>query len=302
MGKWAKIKCLFMLGMAFLYVPVNAAELSNGKQFDLNPVELDNNPVELGAAVPSNSLTSPVLSSNAAPDTPVILTTRPSFTDAWLTVPLGSFQAENGATFADNTDSTRGWILPESLLKLGVTSNTELRFSVPNFNCFRHRRDGVLMNQFGDIAVGISHHRLLPGKIDMAIIPTLNLPTGANPVSSNSLDPQFRVVAAKSTTPRLTLASQIDARWYTNQNAYSKVVLNPTGIAYYTFTKRLSGFLEYGAFIPSEGKSTHYVQGGALYLLTKRQQLDVRMAAGLNKQSSDFLVGFGYSFRVDGLF
>ena len=39
-----------------------------------------------------------------------------------------------------------------------------------------------------------------------------------------------------------------------------------------------------------------------LFLPTPRQQLDLRVAAGLNGASSDFLVGFGYSFRLDGLF
>ncbi len=60
--------------------------------------------------------------------------------------------------------------------------------------------------------------------------------------------------------------------------------------------------MEYSGFFPTTGASTQYLQGGLLYLLTRRQQLDVRMAVGLNKNSPDFLVGFGYSFRIDGLF
>jgi hypothetical protein len=60
--------------------------------------------------------------------------------------------------------------------------------------------------------------------------------------------------------------------------------------------------LEYAASIPTEGKSSHYAQTGALYLLSPRNQVDVRVAAGLNPTAPDFLIGFGYSFRVDGLF
>jgi len=236
------------------------------------------------------------------PDIPPIITTRPSFTDSWLTIPKGSFQAENGATFTDNGDGTKSWILPETLLKVGVAKNTEIRFGVPNYTYLKLDHSDSLINNFGDISAGISHHVALPGKVDLAIIPFVNLPTGANKASSNSVDPQLRLVVAKYLAPKLVVSSQMDARWNTGRHAAARVVMNPTFISYYSFTNKLSGFAEYGGFIPTSGKSSHYIQGGALYLLTKRQQVDVRVAMGLNKQASDFLVGFGYSFRIDNLF
>jgi hypothetical protein len=76
----------------------------------------------------------------------------------------------------------------------------------------------------------------------------------------------------------------------------------PSFINYYSFTPKWIGFLEYGSFILSEGKSSQFVQSGALFLPTPRQQIDARIAVGLNKTSPNLLVGFGYSFRVDGLF
>lgn len=265
---------------------------------------LDFSPVELTQAAPgseSENAAQPVNPATAS-SPPVILTTRPSFTDAWLTVPQGSLQVENGATYTDNSDKTRSWILPESLLKVGVTDNTEFRFSVPNYTYLRQDDEGKIINNLGDITAGISHHVALPKKIDLAIIPFLNIPTGANNISSNALDPQLRMVVAKYLTPKLVVASQIDARWNTGKNRAAAVVLNPTGIAYYSFTDKLSGFLEYGGFIPTTGKTQQFIQGGALYLLTKRQQVDIRIATGLNRHSSDIVVGFGYSFRIDGLF
>lgn len=260
----------------------------------LNPQPADINDTALPP--PDNKATP------SGPTLPVILTTRPSFTDAWLTVPQGSFQVESGATYTDNSGKTRSWILPESLLKIGLTDHTEFRFSVPNYTQIRDDNAGQLTNNFGDITVGFSHHRALPGKIDLTIIPFLNIPAGANNVSTNSLDPQLRLVAARYFTPKFVVASQIDARWNKGKNALADVVLNPTGIAYYSFTDKITGFIEYGGFIPTRGKSSQFIQGGALYLLTKRQQLDLRVATGLNRNSSDFLVGAGYSFRIDGLF
>ena len=239
---------------------------------------------------------------NATVEPPVIVTTRPSFTDSWLAIPQGSLQVESGVTYSDNGNETRSWVLPESMIKLGVGKNTEFRFTVPNYTYLRDDDAGKLANNFGDMTIGLSHHIALPWKLDLALIPFLNVPTGANNVSSNSLDPQMRVVLAKTVTPKLVIASQMDARWYTGKDASARVVMNPTLIGYYNFTPKLAMFLEYGGFIPTEGDDAHYAQGGFLYLPTPRQQWDIRLATGLNKAASDIVVGFGYSFRVDGLF
>lgn len=241
-------------------------------------------------------------STEPAPAIPNISTSRPSFTDAVTTVPQGSLQAENGATFTDNRGGTYSWLLPETLLRLGITKNTELRYTVPNDTYLGDRQPGSLANNFGDTSVGLSHHLMAPGKIDVALIPILNLPTGANKISTNSVDPQFRLVGAKNITPKLLVSSMFDVRWNTGKSAPANVVMLPTFISYYSFTPKLTGFLEYAGIIPTEGKTSQFIQSGALYLLAPRHQVDARIAVGLNKTSPNILVGFGYSFRVDGLF
>lgn len=233
---------------------------------------------------------------------PSIGTSRPSFTDANTTVPQGSFQVESGATYTDYSGGTRSWTTPETLLRLGATKNTELRFTTPSYTYLRADHSGRLLNNFGDISAGLSHHFALPGKIDMAVIPILNIPTGADIASSNSLDPQLRVSIGHAVTSKLAIGGHLDTRWNTGRAATAKAVLNPTFITYYYPIPKLGFFVEYSGFYPTTGKTTQFVQTGALFVPTPRQQFDVRIAAGLNKVSPDFLVGFGYSFRVDGLF
>lgn len=274
----------------------------------------DLSPVTLLDCKKSEEEPKPILSENehsqvqniptqGSADPPTILTTRPTFTDAWLAVPQGSIQSENGATYSDFSNRTRSWLLPETLLKLGLGPDTELRFSTPNYTYIRSDETGRLANNFGDTSVGFSHHIGIPShKIDLAFIPILNLPTGANNISTNSVDPQFRVVAARTFSPKLVVASQFDVRWNTGRNRATDVLMNPTLISYYSFTPKVVGFLEYATLIPTQGRSQHFVQYGFLYLPTPRQQLDVRMANGLNRASSDLVIGFGYSFRVDGFF
>jgi len=285
---------------------LNQSSLKNTSE--LAPVHMD--PPSIKFANESYPLTSPApvepedMAKNPKQKPPItpVGTSRPSFTDAVTTVPQGSLQFENGATFTDNRHGTYSWTTPETLIRLGLTANTELRYTVPNLTYIGNKQPGHLASNFGDTSVGLSHHWLLPGKVDFAVIPILNIPTGANLVSSNSLDPQARLVVGKSVTSKLYVSSMLDTRWYTNKNAVAPVVMTPTLIGYYTLAKNLTGFLEYAAIIPTEGKSSHYAQTGALYLISPRNQVDVRVAAGLNPAAPDFLIGFGYSFRVDGLF
>jgi hypothetical protein len=280
-------------------------------QEDLFPQEIRLDPTESPLAQANSVLKEDqapdeTLSKEAAsPDSsiPTICTTRPSFTDSWLSVPKGSFQAESGASYIDTSDKSRMVMVPESLLKLGVAKNTEFRLSTPNYTYLSSKTDGLLGNHLGDMTVGVSQHIGLPKyKLDITLIPFLNLPTGANRVSSNALDPQFRLVVARTMTPKLTLATQLDARWNTGKNRATDVLFNPTLIGYYAFTPKHVGFLEYAGLIPTQGKNQQFIQAGYLYVPTPRQQWDIRIATGLNRQSPDVMVGFGYSFRLDGLF
>jgi hypothetical protein len=68
---------------------------------------------------------------SAAASTP-IATDRPSVTDSSIVVPAGSIQAENG--FLDNrTQELRTLDGPETLVRFGLLSKTELRFYVPDY-------------------------------------------------------------------------------------------------------------------------------------------------------------------------
>jgi hypothetical protein len=50
------------------------------------------------------------------------------------------------------------------------------------------------------------------------------------------------------------------------------------------------------------GLPSHMVNTGGAYRLTRTEQIDCHVAIGLNSTAPDYIVGVGYSFRVDGLF
>lgn len=262
------------------------------------PKPSDSSDIQLAAR-----LANPV--QKTAPTIPQISTSRPSVTDTSTTVPQGSLQSENGATYTHSRIGTKQWTLPETLLRLGVTDNTEFRFNVPNYiNVTKDSTAAPTVsgaNNFGDIQVGISHHVVVPAQIDVAIIPLLNIPTGAQNVSSQGLDPEFRIAASKN-IGKFSLGSQFNTRWSTWKNASAPVTFTPTFIVYYNFIPKFNGFLEWAGTIPTSGRINQIAQSGILYRPTPRQQFDVRVATGLNNISPSILVGFGYSFRIDGFF
>jgi hypothetical protein len=61
-------------------------------------------------------------------------------------------------------------------------------------------------------------------------------------------------------------------------------------------------FTEYVGDFADEGRSRQLINSGALWRFTRTQQLCLHFAFGLNDNSPDFIVGLGYSFRIDDLF
>ena len=83
-------------------------------------------------------------------DTPApIATDRPAVTDSSVVVPAGSLQFENGFTDTVN-QGQQTFDGPETLLRFGVASKTELRLDVPDYFA-----PAGLGSGFGDLGLGV---------------------------------------------------------------------------------------------------------------------------------------------------
>src|SRR5215469_14894342 len=117
---------------------------------------------------------------------PEIVTDRPDVTESSIVVPKESLQVENGATWSTDHGS-QTFDLSESLIRIGVSTRTEIRVVVPNYLGATTRLDP---SGFGDVAVGMKQQLgPLPGGFDLSVIVALSLPTGASGVSSHGYDP-----------------------------------------------------------------------------------------------------------------
>src|SRR5208282_784971 len=119
----------------------------------------------------------------SADASPPIATDRPSFTNSSIVVPSGSLQAENGflETYNQGQNVVDG---SETLLRLGIFTKTELRFTVPDY-FYNVSSGGGPGSGFGDSAIGVKQQLgPMPGGFDVSATFFLSLPTGAYGVSS----------------------------------------------------------------------------------------------------------------------
>ena len=113
-----------------------------------------------------------------------IVTDRPAVTDSSIVVPPGSLQSENGFARTVNLEQ-RTLDGPETLLRFGLASKTEVRLTAPDYFGRKEMTCG-----FGDLAVGMKQQLgPTPGGFDVSLILSLSLPAGARGISSRGYDP-----------------------------------------------------------------------------------------------------------------
>ena len=61
-------------------------------------------------------------------------------------------------------------------------------------------------------------------------------------------------------------------------------------------------FIEYVGNFAANGAASQLLNSGGGYRITDRQQVDFHVGVGLDRNAPDYIVGIGYSFRLDGLF
>jgi hypothetical protein len=237
--------------------------------------------------------------SQPASDEP-ISTDRPAIAESSVVVPKGSFQAENGFLVTSD-QGQRTFDGPETSMRFGVASNTELRFSAPDYYYDAPAGTGAASG-FGDITIGVKEQLgPIAGGFDVSIIVFLSLPTGAAAVSSHGYDPGLQLPCSRKLSANWSAAGQLALYWPTTQTTQEVDTRNLTGESTFLLdrqlTKPMDAFIEYAGDFPQRGGPRHLLHFGAGYKITLHQQLDVHYGIGLSSAAVDHFIGIGYSFR-----
>ena len=226
-----------------------------------------------------------------------ITTDRPAVTNSSVVVPAGSLQVENG--FLESRIQGQSVLDgPESLIRFGVATRSELRFTLPDYSNNLTANGG---SGFGDVAIGVKQ-QLGPtsGKFDVSAILFLSFSTGANGVSSGGYDPALQVPWSRALSTNWTAAGMFSVYWPTQGHARN-VTGESTFLLDRQLTKPWDAFIEYAGDFPENGGPRHLLHFGTALKITKQQQIDFHVGVGLSSAALDHLIGIGYSFRIQAL-
>ena len=242
---------------------------------------------------------------------PELITDRPDQTESSETVLPGYFQMEFGWTHAEEDNGARGTTdaFPESLLRVGLVENLELRFGYAGYQWedFSFKNGSFEENDgCGDTEVGMKlkfwdEKGWIP---QTAVLTHLSLPTGQAPFSSERPDPSYRFAFSHMLTERLSLGYNLGQAWKTNEDDSgdrdTRSVFQYTVALGISLTERLGTFVEFFGDIPTgsaSGKPANFFNGGFTYLLADNVQLDIASGLGLSEDADDWFIGWGLSFR-----
>ena len=227
-----------------------------------------------------------------------IATDRPDVTNSSLVVPVGSLQGENGINSTGRA-ADKTFDGSNSRLRLGVAPCFEILIDLPNYI---RGFQGATDSGFSNVAPAVKYQfSSLPEAWNLSVAAGVGLPTGITKITGPGVQPYLQ----------FPWSHELGGGWATNGMLTtfffpSDPVNHQTTEATFSvekkFSERVSMFVEYVGDYPMQGRDVELVNIGGDYLLTRTQQIDFHVAFGLNRNSPDYIVGFGYSWRFDGLF
>jgi len=237
-----------------------------------------------------------------------LVTDRPDFTEASVTVGRGVVQIEGGYTFTHNDDDglkTNSHSFPETLLRVGMFADWfEFRMDW-NYAIERNEIGGLAFTDSGgeDLTIGCKigltpQECLLP---ETAIILQMSVPTGADAFTANEVLPGVNYLYSWELNEDWSLGGSTGINAATDDETTDTYSLFSQSLTLgHGWTERLSSYCEWYVLAPVSAdtdKPQNYFNGGFTYLINNNLQWDIRAGVGLNQAADDFFAGSGLSVR-----
>jgi len=224
-------------------------------------------------------------------------TDRPDTTESPYTVDAGHFQFEMeiGAMTRDGGDTSYG--LGELNAKYGLNTCTDLQFVLPLYNHIVGGAEG-----FGDMQIRVKRNLWGndEGETALAVMPFIQLPTGADGISSDGVEGGIIVPFGFQGAGGWSYGVQAEVGLIADnagsgQNLY---LLNSTTAAH-ALTEKIGVFFELVSIFSegSEATCEYYFNSGLTYGVTDTLQFDGGVHVGLSNDSEDFTPFVGVSAK-----
>jgi Putative MetA-pathway of phenol degradation len=226
-----------------------------------------------------------------------IATDRPDVTNSSIVVPVGSVQNENGINVTGR-DGGRTLDGTNSRLRLGIAPCLEVLVDLPTYFA-NVRQPGS--SGFSDIAPAVKWQiSPAPGKFDLSVTMGAALPIGAANIAGRGVQPYIQFPWSLELHDGWGLSGMF-TEFFRPADATRRIT-ETTFVVERKLTPNFALFTEYVGDYPEGDTPSVMLNSGGIYHLTRTQQLDFHVAVGLNHKAPSYIVGVGYSFRVDELF
>ncbi|MGY8709694.1 transporter [Bradyrhizobium sp. 18BD] len=224
-----------------------------------------------------------------------IATDRPDVTNSSLVVPTGSIQSENGFNTSGQS-AGKGFDGSNSRIRFGVAPCLEVLVDVPSYV---GRLTGTVDTGFTNVTPGVKWQVSgLPEPANLSLAFGIGLPTGTPAVTGAGFQPYLQVPWSYELGNGWGISGMFTS-FFRPSDFGNRQTSEATFVIERKVTEKLALFAEYGGDYPSRGAGTALINIGGGYLLSRTEQLDVHLAFGLNRNSPDYIIGVGYSYRWD---
>jgi hypothetical protein len=234
----------------------------------------------------------------------ILITDRPSLSEAPFLVKKGELQLESGFNYQLDKDSicvNKSITYNTSLLRVGVSKNFELRIIAEylrNRTTVRETDESSIVEGANALAVG-SKILLKEGK---GLVPSVTLQCyltlpylGNKAFRPEHIAPSLRIAAMNNLTEKLSLTINAGGEWDgTHPDASGCYTLNLG----YSIHQKVGYFAELYGFTREKRRSSHGVDSGFNFILHPNFQIDLSGGAGITENAPDVFFEFGLSYRV----
>ncbi|WP_245470835.1 transporter [Bradyrhizobium guangzhouense] len=226
-----------------------------------------------------------------------IATDRPDVTNSSLVVPGGSIQIENGLN-TSGQGTSKGFDGSNSRLRFGVAPCLEVLVDVPSYV---GRLTGSVDTGFTNVVPAVKWQvRGLPEPANLSVVAGAGLPTGTPAITGAGLQPYLQVPWSYELGSGWGISGMFTS-FFRPSDLTNRQTSEATFVVERKVGEKLALFAEYVGDYPSRGASTALLNVGGGYLLSRTEQIDFHLAFGLNRNSPDYIVGVGYSYRWDNV-
>jgi hypothetical protein len=236
-------------------------------------------------------------STSAPGDGAELVTDRPDFTESSQVMDRGWFQFESGVSY-EGDGNRRSLTVPSALMRIGLGGQTELRIGADGL--LSERLGGIRRSGHSDIDIGAKTSLLRQGTsaFDLAVIPMVSLPIGAEPFTSGGVDPTLKVTWGKDLRAGFGLTGNVNVSSLSGDATRFHQEAASVSLGH-ALLGGWSGYAEvYGFSRLERGERAAWtMNGGTTLALGNHGQFDLEAGRGLTAAAPDWFVGAGLAIR-----